>query len=104
VLSCAFPAQRSAQSRVDNCFREQAVTNAAQLADLLNRELALRADGYADNTVKAGRNAVVEIRERHFSNVARGWFAGPAPCRWVEAEGEAGRDATAGAGRVIIGR
>ena len=67
-------------------------------------ELALRADGYADNTVKAYQNAVrsladwlaerhpevgpaeldrqhirgwpVEIRERHSSNTARGWFAG----------------------------
>jgi hypothetical protein len=27
--------QRSAQSRLDNCFRDQAVTNARQLADLL---------------------------------------------------------------------
>ena len=35
ALSCAFPAQRSAQSSVDNCYRDQAVTNAAQLADLL---------------------------------------------------------------------
>lgn len=35
VLSCAFPAQRSARSSVDNCFRDQAVTNARQLADLL---------------------------------------------------------------------
>jgi hypothetical protein len=30
--------QRSAQSSVDNCYRDQAVTNAAQLADLLSRE------------------------------------------------------------------
>jgi hypothetical protein len=36
VLSCAFPAQRSARSSVDNCFGDQAVTNAAQLADLLS--------------------------------------------------------------------
>jgi hypothetical protein len=28
--------QHSAQSSVDNCFRDQAVTNAKQLADLLN--------------------------------------------------------------------
>jgi hypothetical protein len=28
--------QRSAQSSVDNCFRDQAVTNAGQLADLLS--------------------------------------------------------------------
>jgi hypothetical protein len=36
VLSCAFPAQRSARSSVDNCWRDQAVTNARQLADLLS--------------------------------------------------------------------
>jgi hypothetical protein len=34
-LSCAFPAQHSARSSLDNCFRDQAVTNARQLADLL---------------------------------------------------------------------
>jgi hypothetical protein len=28
--------QRSVQSSVDNCFRDQAVTNASQLADLLS--------------------------------------------------------------------
>jgi hypothetical protein len=28
--------QHSAQSSVDNCYRDQAVTNARQLADLLN--------------------------------------------------------------------
>jgi hypothetical protein len=67
-------------------------------------ELALRADGYADNTVSAyqtrcaawptgwpstiprsGRPSwtastfggwLVEVRERHSSNTARGWFAG----------------------------
>jgi integrase/recombinase XerC len=67
-------------------------------------ELALRADGYAANTVKAYQNAVrslgrlagrapsrgragragppahpgwlVEVRERHSPNTARGWFAG----------------------------
>jgi site-specific recombinase XerD len=88
-------------------------------------ELALRADGYADNTVKAYQNAVrsladwlaehhpevgpaeldrkhirgwlVEVRERHSSNTARGWFAGVRHfCRWLESEGEAGQDATAG--------
>jgi hypothetical protein len=30
--------QHSVQSSVDNCFRDQAVTNAAQLADLLSSE------------------------------------------------------------------
>jgi site-specific recombinase XerD len=88
-------------------------------------ELALRADGYADNTVKAYQNAVrsladwlaehhpdvgpaeldrqhtrgwlVEVRERHSSNTARGWFAGVRHfCRWLESEGEADHDATAG--------
>ena len=88
-------------------------------------ELALRADGYAVNTVKAYQNAVrsladwlaehhpevgpaeldrqhirgwlVEVRERHSSNTARGWFAGVRHfCRWLESEGEADRDATAG--------
>jgi site-specific recombinase XerD len=88
-------------------------------------ELALRADGHADNTVKAYQNAVrslaswlaehhpevgpadlnrqhirgwlVEVRERHSSNTARGWFAGVHHfCRWMESEGETGRDATAG--------
>jgi site-specific recombinase XerD len=88
-------------------------------------ELALRADGYADNTVKAYQNAVrsladwlaehhpevgpaeldrqhirgwlVEVRERHSSNTARGWFAGVRHfCRWLEGEGEADQDATAG--------
>jgi hypothetical protein len=34
--TCIFPAQHSAQSSVDNYFRDQAVTNAKQLADLLN--------------------------------------------------------------------
>jgi hypothetical protein len=32
------PALHSARSSVDNCYRDQAVTNAAQLADLLSRE------------------------------------------------------------------
>jgi site-specific recombinase XerD len=88
-------------------------------------ELALRADGYAVNTVKAYQNAVgsladwlaehhsevgpseldrqhirgwlVEVREGHSPNTARGWFAGVRHfCRWLEAEGEADHDATAG--------
>jgi site-specific recombinase XerD len=88
-------------------------------------ELALRADGYADNTVKAYQNAVrsladwlaehqpevgpveldrqhirgwlVAVRERHSSNTARGWFAGVRHfCRWLQSEGEADQDATAG--------
>ena len=85
-------------------------------------ELALRADGYAANTVKAYQNAVrslagwladchpevgpaeldrqhirgwlVEVRERHSSNTARGWFAGVRHfCRWLESEGEADQGA-----------
>jgi site-specific recombinase XerD len=88
-------------------------------------ELALRADGYAANTVKAYQNAarslagwlaehhpevgpaelerqhirgwLVEVRERHSSNTARGWFAGVRHfCRWLQSEGEADQDATAG--------
>ena len=88
-------------------------------------ELALRADGYADGTVKAYQNAVrslagwlaehhpevgpteldrqhirgwlVDVRERLSSNTARGWFAGVRHfCRWMESEGETDRDATAG--------
>jgi len=88
-------------------------------------ELALRADGYADNTVRAYQNAVrslaswlvehhpgigpteldrqhirgwlVEVREGHSSNTARGWFAGVRHfCRWLQSEGEADQDATAG--------
>jgi site-specific recombinase XerD len=88
-------------------------------------ELALRADGYTANTVKAYQDAVrslagwlaehhpevgraeldcqhirgwlVELRERHSSNTARGWFAGVRhSCRWLESEGEADQDATAG--------
>jgi hypothetical protein len=35
-LTCVFPAQRSAWWRLDNCFRDQAVTNAAQMAGLLS--------------------------------------------------------------------
>jgi hypothetical protein len=34
-MSCVFPVQHSAQWRLDNCYRDQAVTNAARLADLL---------------------------------------------------------------------
>jgi site-specific recombinase XerD len=88
-------------------------------------ELALRADGYADNTVKAYQNAVrsladwlaehhpevgpaeldrqhiggwlVEVRESRSGNTARGWFAGVRHfCRWLQSEGETDRDATAG--------
>jgi hypothetical protein len=36
LMTCVFPVQRSARRRLDNCFRDQAVTNAAQLADLLS--------------------------------------------------------------------
>ena len=85
-------------------------------------ELALRADGCADNTVKADQNPVrslaewlgehhpeigpveldrqhirgwlVEVRERHSPNTARGWFAGVRHfCRWRESEGETERAA-----------
>ena len=35
-MSCVFPAQHTAWWRLDNCFRDRAVTNAKQLADLLN--------------------------------------------------------------------
>jgi hypothetical protein len=35
-LSCVFPGQRSASSRLDNCFSDHAVRNARQLMDLLN--------------------------------------------------------------------
>jgi site-specific recombinase XerD len=88
-------------------------------------ELALRADGYAANTVKAYQNAVrsladwlaehhpgvgpveldrdhvrgwlVHIRETRSSSTARGWFAGVRHfTRWLQAEGETDRDATAG--------
>jgi hypothetical protein len=37
-MSCVFLVKRSARWRLDNCYRDQAVTNAAQLADLLTRE------------------------------------------------------------------
>jgi hypothetical protein len=33
--SCEVAGQHGVQSSVDNCYRDQAVTNAAQLADLL---------------------------------------------------------------------
>jgi len=88
-------------------------------------ELTLRADGYAANTLKAYQNAVrslagwlaehhpdvgpveldrehvrgwlVHLRETRSSSTARGWFAGVRHfCRWLQAEGEADRDATAG--------
>ena len=36
VLTCVFPVQHGAWWRLDNCFRDQAVTNARQLADLLS--------------------------------------------------------------------
>jgi site-specific recombinase XerD len=88
-------------------------------------ELALRSDGYAENTVRAYQNAVrsladwlaehcpdvgpvelerahvrgwlVHIRQTRSSGTARGWFAGVRHfCRWLQAEGETDRDATAG--------
>jgi site-specific recombinase XerD len=88
-------------------------------------ELALRADGYADNTVKAYQRAVrnlagwlaahhpdvgpaelrrdhvrgwlVQVRETRSSSTARGWFAGVRHfTRWLQSEGEADQDATAG--------
>jgi hypothetical protein len=34
-MTCVFPTQHSAWWRLDNCYRDQAVTNAHQLADLL---------------------------------------------------------------------
>ena len=36
LLTCVFPAQHGARWRLDNCYRDQAVTNAAQLAGLLS--------------------------------------------------------------------
>ena len=36
LMTGVFPVQHSARSGVDNCYRDQAVTNAAQLADLLS--------------------------------------------------------------------
>jgi site-specific recombinase XerD len=88
-------------------------------------ELALRADGYADNTVKAYQKAVrslaewlgehypevgpveldrqhirgwlVDIRETRSNSTARGWFAGVRHlCRWLQSEGETDHDATGG--------
>jgi len=38
LTTCVFPVQHRARWRLDNCYRDQAVTNAAQLADLLSRE------------------------------------------------------------------
>jgi hypothetical protein len=35
-MTCVFPVQHSAQSSVDNCHSDDAVTNARQLADLLS--------------------------------------------------------------------
>jgi hypothetical protein len=40
-VTCIFPRERSAQSSVDNCFRDQAVTNARQLADLRAAQMCL---------------------------------------------------------------
>jgi hypothetical protein len=34
-VTWVFPAQHSVEWRLDNCYRDQAVTNAKQLADLL---------------------------------------------------------------------
>jgi site-specific recombinase XerD len=43
------------------------------------------------------RGWLVEVRERHSSNTARGWFAGVRHCcRWLLSEGESDHDATAG--------
>jgi site-specific recombinase XerD len=43
------------------------------------------------------RGWLVEVLERHSPNTARGWFAGVRHfCRWLESEGEADQDATAG--------
>jgi site-specific recombinase XerD len=87
--------------------------------------LALRADGYAHNILVAYRTAVrnladwladhrpqigplelerehvrgwlVHVRETRSSATARGWFADVRHfCRWLQAEGETDRDATAG--------
>jgi hypothetical protein len=35
LLSCVFPVPHSAHWGLDNCYRDQAVTNARQLSDLL---------------------------------------------------------------------
>ena len=43
------------------------------------------------------RGWLVALREGHSSNTARGWFAGVRHfCRWLQSEGEADQDATAG--------
>jgi len=43
------------------------------------------------------RGWLVEVRERHSSNTARGWFAGVRHfCQWLQSEGEADQDATTG--------
>ena len=39
-VTCVLPVQRSAQPRLDNCYRDQAVTNARQPADLLSSAVA----------------------------------------------------------------
>jgi hypothetical protein len=36
TMTCVSPGQHSARWSVDNCYRDQAVTNARQLADLLS--------------------------------------------------------------------
>ena len=88
-------------------------------------ELALRADGYAENTIAAYQQALASLtgwlaqhhagvgpaeldrdhvrgwlawtREHKSSSTARAWFAGVRHfCRWLLAEGEAAHDATAG--------
>ncbi|HZD70995.1 MAG TPA: tyrosine-type recombinase/integrase [Actinomycetes bacterium] len=92
---------------------------------MVSWDLTLRADGYADNTLLAYRNAVrnladwlaehhptigpvelgrdhvrgwlAHIRKTRSMSTARGWFAGVRHfCRWLQAEGETDRDATAG--------
>jgi hypothetical protein len=35
-VTCVFPVQHSAWWRLDNCYRDQAVTNARQIMDLLS--------------------------------------------------------------------
>jgi site-specific recombinase XerD len=88
-------------------------------------ELALRADGYAANTLASYRKAltefsewlaaqhhglgpsevdrshvrawIVHVRERTSSGTARSWFAGLRHfCKWMVAEGETDQDATEG--------
>jgi hypothetical protein len=41
ALSCVSPARHGAFWRLDNCFRDQAVTDARQLAELLSSADAL---------------------------------------------------------------